>query len=136
VTDARGGPEEALGGDTGELSDAVLDETVVARGLAIQRQLGLRALAREALGQGAGLALDLEVEGDLGRGRGAPGVGPADILSIGIGLAVEDQLEGLLDARLAGLVRSTDDGQASGRFDLQLVVALEVRQADTSDTHG
>ncbi len=98
VTDTGCGTEEAFGGDTSELRDLVCDEGVVGRRSSSQGQHALGAWPAEALQQPPGATLGLEVEDDL-RGRGGtPRPGLPDVITIGVGLAEEHQLDGLLDA--------------------------------------
>ena len=135
VTDARGRSEERLGGDAGEIRDLILDERVVARGFAVDHELGFRTLTGEALDEAADLAVDFEVERDLRRVTRTPRIRLPHVASIGVRLAIEHQLERLLDARLARLVGAAHDRQPRRRLDVQAVVALEVGQAETGDAH-
>ena len=135
VPDAGGGPEEGLVGDARDDRDLLLDEREVADRLSVERQLSLRPLAREALDQAALAAIDLELQDDLGVGLRAPAVDAAHVLAVGVRLAEEHQLEGLVDGRLAGLVGAAHDGQAGCRPDVQLGVALDVGQAEAGDAH-
>ena len=122
VTDAGGGAEEGLAGDAGDGGDLLLDEGVSRRCCVARRGSSSpprRAGRRSACAGCPGWPSTSKSSVDLRGSRGAPGPGLADVLAVGIGLAEEDQLEGLLDGDLPASLGPRMMVRPGGRLDLE-----------------
>ncbi len=136
LVDARRCAEELLRRQTGQPRNLRLDRGRVVEGLFADAHLYRSALPGEDLPQGPLLVVVLEVELD---DRVRLGVAPrsrlVEVLRGRRRPAEQRHLQGSLDGRLAGLVRTSNDVQSGRELHLQVDVALVVLDAKSGDVH-
>ena len=130
--------EELLGWDAGQVGKSALDLGRVGDRLVADPQLDPALGAGEDLVERAGRAIvvhEVDAHGRRGFRRCAPTAEPLDVLAGRGHLAEEAVFDGPLDGRLAGLVGASDDGQAGRELEVEILVALDVPEAQALEAH-